>query len=119
MSEKSAVNFWEYNLIGDDGLNPIFFVFEWEVQNESPTLSKVFLKLVVYQIQNILFIDRFTHRKVFNNAFLNGIQSANYITIFVSFWRIFLEKFESFEDFLDNCLNTDVYDIVFFRYGFG
>ncbi len=76
-------------------------------------MCDVLLQVVVDQVQDILFVHRFTQGEIFDDTFLDWCQSTNYIAFLISLRWVFLKELNSLENLLHNTLYTNVKDVVF------
>lgn len=113
MSEKSTVYFGKHDLVTDNSVNPIFFVLKGQVKDEAPTLSELFFKLVVDEIQNILLLNRLTVTQIFDDALFNGCEPSSNVSFLISFGWVFLKELDPLEHFIDCAFHTDVNKVVF------
>lgn len=47
MCEESTINFWKDDFVLYDCINPIFFVLERQVDDETSALSEIFLQFII------------------------------------------------------------------------
>lgn len=111
MRKEPTINLGKYNAVTNHCIDPILLVLKWQIQDKPTTLCKIFLQLIVYQVKNILFIDCLAQCKVLNDAFLDGSQPTNEITVLVCLWWILLKELHTLKYLINHALYTNVNNV--------